>query len=143
MYVQFQEMTTNTKWDGQLKGNRGDYGANVKSLCLPVNEELVQKVMRMEDTVARLSKLASQGEGTYMSAPITSCQHQIAGLYCVVTYCFIASSSANVPLQNGIALFYEILPFVRTETRHYPPTNQFLTSCMQILGQVSRARGGG
>ncbi|XP_067888811.1 ectopic P granules protein 5 homolog [Heterodontus francisci] len=36
----------------------------------------------------------------------------------------------------GIALFYEIVSFVCDETQRHPPTRQFFTSCIEILGQV-------
>ena len=49
---------------------------------------------------------------------------------------FDNEASANIPLQNGVALFYEVLSYLRMETRQYPPSNQFLTSCISILGQV-------
>eukprot|EP00061_Rhincodon_typus_P013757 g40331.t1 len=35
----------------------------------------------------------------------------------------------------GIALFYEIVSFVCDETQRHPPTRQFFTSCIEILGQ--------
>ncbi|XP_059504787.1 ectopic P granules protein 5 homolog isoform X2 [Stegostoma tigrinum] len=36
----------------------------------------------------------------------------------------------------GIALFYEIVSFVCDETQQHPPTRQFFTSCIEILGQI-------
>ncbi|XP_048451094.1 ectopic P granules protein 5 homolog [Rhincodon typus] len=36
----------------------------------------------------------------------------------------------------GIALFYEIVSFVCDETQRHPPTRQFFTSCIEILGQI-------
>ncbi len=42
----------------------------------------------------------------------------------------------NIGLQNGIAIFYEILGFIGQNTRRYPPSRQVLTACLQILGQV-------
>ncbi|XP_078075622.1 ectopic P granules protein 5 homolog isoform X3 [Mustelus asterias] len=36
----------------------------------------------------------------------------------------------------GISLFYEIVSFVCDETQRHPPTRQFFTSCIEILGQV-------
>ena len=56
-------MTTHAKWDGQLKGNRADYETHLKALTLPVTFDLVQKVVRLEHTVAELAKMATQSEG--------------------------------------------------------------------------------
>ena len=58
-------MTSHAKWEGQLKGNRVDYETHVKALTLPVTTDLVQKVVRLEHTVAELSKLANQSQGLY------------------------------------------------------------------------------
>ena len=38
--------------------------------------------------------------------------------------------------QSGINLFYEILRSLSPDCRQFPPSAQFLTSCIQILGQV-------
>ena len=57
-------MATHAKWDVQLKGNRADYDSHLRALNLPVTFDLVQKVVRLEHTVAELSKMASQSEGT-------------------------------------------------------------------------------
>ena len=46
----------------------------------------------------------------------------------------------NIGLQNGIAIFYEILGFIGQNTRRYPPSRQVLTACLQILGQVCIVR---
>ncbi|XP_051514293.1 ectopic P granules protein 5 homolog [Myxocyprinus asiaticus] len=39
-------------------------------------------------------------------------------------------------LKVGIAAFYQIVSFVCEDTQRHPPTCQFLTSCIEILGQV-------
>ncbi|XP_051954087.1 ectopic P granules protein 5 homolog [Xyrauchen texanus] len=39
-------------------------------------------------------------------------------------------------LKVGIAAFYQIVSFVCEDTQRHPPTRQFLTSCIEILGQV-------
>ena len=36
----------------------------------------------------------------------------------------------------GIALFYHLTTFFNAETKFYPPTRQFFTACIEILGQV-------
>uniref|UniRef100_A0A4W4HAL5 Ectopic P granules protein 5 homolog n=1 Tax=Electrophorus electricus TaxID=8005 RepID=A0A4W4HAL5_ELEEL len=36
----------------------------------------------------------------------------------------------------GIAAFYQIVSFVCEDTQRHPPTRQFFTSCVEILGQV-------
>ena len=40
--------------------------------------------------------------------------------------------------EAGIALFYHVTTFMNDETKFYPPTRQFFSSCIEILGQVSR-----
>ncbi|XP_004855138.1 ectopic P granules protein 5 homolog isoform X1 [Heterocephalus glaber] len=36
----------------------------------------------------------------------------------------------------GIGLFFTVVEYVSDETQRYPPTRQFFTSCIEILGQV-------
>ncbi|XP_074851932.1 ectopic P granules protein 5 homolog isoform X3 [Carettochelys insculpta] len=36
----------------------------------------------------------------------------------------------------GISLFFAVIDFVSDETQRHPPTRQFFTSCIEILGQV-------
>lgn len=37
----------------------------------------------------------------------------------------------------GISLFFTLVEYVCDETQRNPPTRQFFTSCIEILGQVS------
>lgn len=39
-------------------------------------------------------------------------------------------------LKVGITAFYQIVSFVCEDTQRHPPTRQFFTSCIEILGQV-------
>ncbi len=39
-------------------------------------------------------------------------------------------------LKVGITAFYKIVSFVCEDTQRHPPTRQFFTSCIEILGQV-------
>lgn len=36
----------------------------------------------------------------------------------------------------GISLFFTVVDHVSDETQRHPPTRQFFTSCIEILGQV-------
>ena len=36
----------------------------------------------------------------------------------------------------GISLFFTVVDYVSDETQRHPPTRQFFTSCVEILGQV-------
>lgn len=36
----------------------------------------------------------------------------------------------------GISLFFTVVDYVSDETQRHPPTRQFFTSCIEILGQV-------
>ncbi|XP_019863365.1 PREDICTED: ectopic P granules protein 5 homolog, partial [Amphimedon queenslandica] len=47
----------------------------------------------------------------------------------------LSESNDSEALSNGVSLFYEVLKFITSETKQYPPTCQFLSSCIQILGQ--------
>nr|XP_004656875.2 ectopic P granules protein 5 homolog isoform X2 [Jaculus jaculus] len=38
--------------------------------------------------------------------------------------------------QVGISLFFTVVDYVSDETQRHPPTRQFFTSCIEILGQV-------
>uniref|UniRef100_A0A672NE13 Ectopic P granules protein 5 homolog n=1 Tax=Sinocyclocheilus grahami TaxID=75366 RepID=A0A672NE13_SINGR len=39
-------------------------------------------------------------------------------------------------LKVGLTVFYQIVSFVCEDTQRHPPTRQFFTSCIEILGQV-------
>lgn len=39
--------------------------------------------------------------------------------------------------QVGVALLYHLANKMNDDCRHYPPTRQFFTSCIEILGQVT------
>lgn len=40
-------------------------------------------------------------------------------------------------IQNvGVAAFYHVVSFVCEDTQRYPPTRQFFSSCIEVLGQV-------
>lgn len=36
----------------------------------------------------------------------------------------------------GITAFYQIVSLICEDTQRHPPTRQFFTSCVEILGQV-------
>ena len=43
-------------------------------------------------------------------------------------------------MEVGTTLFYHLSAYVSEDTKIYPPTRQFFSSCIEILGQVSRGR---
>lgn len=38
--------------------------------------------------------------------------------------------------QVGVSAFYQVVSFVNEDTLRHPPTRQYLSSCVEILGQV-------
>ncbi|MBN3301121.1 EPG5 protein, partial [Amia calva] len=44
--------------------------------------------------------------------------------------------SAPIVQKVGIAAFYQVVSFVCEDTQRHPPTRQFFSSCIEILGQV-------
>lgn len=36
----------------------------------------------------------------------------------------------------GVSTFYKVVSFVSEDTLRHPPTRQYLSSCVEILGQV-------
>ncbi len=42
-----------------------------------------------------------------------------------------------IALSSGVALFYEILKFISVEIERFPPSSQFFTCSVEILGQVN------
>lgn len=38
--------------------------------------------------------------------------------------------------QVGVSAFYQVVSFVCEDTLRHPPTRQYLSSCVEILGQV-------
>lgn len=59
----FNEMTVNPKWEHRLGLNRGEYNNLLTSLTSPIARELCTAVMKMEHTVAELSRLSSSAQG--------------------------------------------------------------------------------
>ena len=60
---------------------------------------------------------------------------KVSLLYSIIIIIII--NICSPALSNGVALFYEVLKFITSETKQFPPSCQFLTSCIEILGQVS------
>lgn len=40
--------------------------------------------------------------------------------------------------QVGVSAFYQVVSFVCEDTLRHPPTRQYLSSCVEILGQVHK-----
>ena len=40
-------------------------------------------------------------------------------------------------LSSGVALFYEMLKFISVNIEKFPPSSQFFTSSIEVLGQVN------
>ena len=56
-------MTIEPRWEQELSVNRMEYDDLLSSLSSAVSPELCQLVMKMENTVSELSKLAAQSPG--------------------------------------------------------------------------------
>ena len=63
---QIEEMTIEPRWEQELNVNRMEYDDLLSSLSSAVSPELCQLVMKMENTVSELSKLAAQSPGKSM-----------------------------------------------------------------------------
>lgn len=44
-------------------------------------------------------------------------------------------STKKTTVNVGITLFYHVATFISENTKYYPPTRQFFSSCIEILGQ--------
>jgi len=42
----------------------------------------------------------------------------------------------STTINIGSALFYAVTTYVSQETKFYPPTRQFFSFCIEMLGQV-------
>lgn len=58
-------------------------------------------------------------------------------IFVVANRYFCAGSPVNMALKCGVSVFYEVLKYINMEARLFPPTCQFFTTCVQVLGQVS------
>ena len=56
-------MTVNPRWDQQIKVNRVEYDSMMQALCSPISKDLCPIILRLEHTVAELSKLSDQNQG--------------------------------------------------------------------------------
>jgi hypothetical protein len=104
---QYEEIELSPKWEQMLKVNRSEYEQLVASLSLPLSLDFCKAVVRMEHTVSELSRMAEQ----------------------------LPETERSKAVQSGVNLFYEILTSLNLDCRQFPPSCQFLTSCVQILGQ--------
>ena len=43
-------------------------------------------------------------------------------------------------IDVAISLFYHLSSLVSEDTKYYPPTRQFFSACIEILGQVTVAK---
>ncbi|CAI8058549.1 Ectopic P granules protein 5 homolog, partial [Geodia barretti] len=103
----YEEIELSPKWEQMLKVNRSEYEQLVASLSLPLSLDFCKAVVRMEHTVSELSRMAEQ----------------------------LPETERSKAVQSGVNLFYEILTSLNLDCRQFPPSCQFLTSCVQILGQ--------
>ena len=39
-------------------------------------------------------------------------------------------------MSVGTAMFYYLSSYISEDTKYYPPTRQFFSSCIEVLGQV-------
>jgi len=46
------------------------------------------------------------------------------------------SGTRSATINVGCALFYAVTTYVSQETKFYPPTKHFFSSCIEMLGQV-------
>lgn len=53
----------NPRWDQQIKVNRVEYDSMMQGLCSPISKDLCPIILRLEHTVAELSKLSDQNQG--------------------------------------------------------------------------------
>lgn len=80
--------------------------------------------------------------GRYVSActcvPISMCMYACSSIFLQACGCYFhTGSSVNMALRCGVSVFYEVLKYINLEARLYPPTCQFFTTCVQVLGQVN------
>ena len=52
-----------------------------------------------------------------------------------------SGATRSAAIEVGTALFYHLTTFMNDETKFYPPTRQFFSSCIEILGQVRALKG--
>jgi len=62
---QFNEATISTHLEGELKDNRKEWVEAVESLSRSLSPDLVQRLVRLEHSVAELARLSQQDKGTH------------------------------------------------------------------------------
>ena len=73
--VQFNEATLRTHLDGQLKDNRKEWGESVEVLSSSLSLDLVQRLVRLEHSVAELARLNQHNKGTRPPVPCERLDH--------------------------------------------------------------------
>jgi hypothetical protein len=103
----FDEMVTDLGVEAQLGQNRSFYNETLRELLVPVPYQLCCTVVSVEQIVAEMSRIIESGPP----------EHQTKAL------------------DAAVGLFYCITQFITVDTRQYPPTCQFFSSALAILGQ--------
>lgn len=59
-------------------------------------------------------------------------------IYCVLRALVNIYKAQKSPAvqQVGVSAFYQVVSFVCEDTLRHPPTRQYFSSCVEILGQV-------
>ncbi|XP_033099652.1 ectopic P granules protein 5 homolog isoform X3 [Anneissia japonica] len=103
----FKEKKVNTSIFRKLEENRNEFMSLLEESQTPPADDIVTAAVYIENTITDLINFnrASQGEEYEKSK------------------------------KTGIDLFYYFANRTTEDVRHYPPTRQFFSSCIEILGQ--------
>lgn len=98
----------------------------------PPPQSLAEAAVHTENFITSVHTQHFYVHTTFQSPNVN---HICVFLFRALVNAFKLNQSAGI-LKVGIAAFYQIVSFVCEDTQRHPPTRQFFTSCIEILGQV-------
>lgn len=104
----------------------------------PPPQSLAQAAVHTENFITSVSAYISAAQSVLKSDFLA---HTIAFyMYSALVNTYKAKKSPTAQ-HNGVAAFYLVVTYVCDDTLRHPPTRQFLSSCVEILGQVHTCPG--
>ncbi|XP_076059738.1 ectopic P-granules autophagy protein 5 isoform X2 [Oratosquilla oratoria] len=104
--IEFEEARLNEGVNAHLEQNRGQHKSLVQNALRPPPLTLCQAALHLEALITLMVKIHGEESGT----------------------------NGNL-LKLGRTLFYRILQLSSEETQSYPPAQQLISSCAEVLGQ--------
>ncbi|XP_028980425.2 ectopic P granules protein 5 homolog isoform X2 [Esox lucius] len=128
-----EQVTMALECRGQRSGQPCQGAAHITVTC-----ECVQKQDEVESQIVSLRSDIKQLQTEAMTPPPQSlAQAAVHTENFITALVNLYKAQPTAAVQRvGVAAFYKVVSFVCEDTLRHPPTRQYLSSCVEILGQV-------